>query len=475
MRELFAVALAEDGTSVVLATSPDARDGRFRLAVDERLEAALRGELQRAEDLAPPRESAVTPREIQARLRTGESMEQIAADAGVDVARVARFGGPVFSERTQMIDSARAATLVRGRRGPSAVPLGVAVDERLARLSGLRADTVAWSTVRQGEGTWLVEVSYVVRGRAKTCRWRYDPHVRTVTAADPPSADLAHLEAVPDRPALHPPPATVVDPGPELLAAGRTPGVLAPTHRAPTRASDKDARATGSRTATAGGSSRTTAGRGARSASRTTAPIKVGSSRAAASTAVGTSARTASPAAVGKPAKTGAGRVPATTTRTAVKKSTRVPAKTPRPRGTVDDAGAAGVELPAAGPTTASIGPEPVALRVVPSVERPGVRPAPGHVPDAGQNDSPGPSGAVDPGDTATASSAAQVMQPSTRAVPAPGQIVRPARTGKRASVPAWADVLLSTSAREDDEPVTARTAEDDATPPARGRDGSRG
>jgi hypothetical protein len=53
VRELHVVALSEDGRHVVLATRPGTASGEFRVALDERLTAAVRGELPPRRD-APP-------------------------------------------------------------------------------------------------------------------------------------------------------------------------------------------------------------------------------------------------------------------------------------------------------------------------------------------------------------------------------------------------------------------------------------
>lgn len=191
MRELHVVALSEDGRSVLLATTKDASTGGFRVALDAKLAAALRGDLPRAGEQAV-RDSTLTPKEIQSRLRAGESPEQIAAEAGVAVARVERFAGPVLSERERIVDEVRAAHVTRHRRGPSLLPLGDAVDAALAGTASLRADSVVWTARRLESGHWLVQVGYTARGRARTAGWVYDPSTRSVTASDPASAALGH-------------------------------------------------------------------------------------------------------------------------------------------------------------------------------------------------------------------------------------------------------------------------------------------
>ena len=193
MRELHVIALSEDGRSVVLATSKDATSGGFRVVVDARLVAAVRGQLPRpGEDEV--RESALTPKDIQTRLRAGESPEQIAAAAGVPVARVERFAGPVASEFQLIITQVQAGHVVRGRRGPSVLALGAAVELHLASTPSLRPESVVWSTRREEEGTWLVEVGFVARARQRTAGWRYDPKLRSVTPVDAESAAFGHVE-----------------------------------------------------------------------------------------------------------------------------------------------------------------------------------------------------------------------------------------------------------------------------------------
>ena len=193
MRELHVIALSEDGRSVVLATTKDASSGGFRVAVDARLIAAVRGELPRPGEEAV-RDSALTPKEIQTRLRAGESPEKIAAEAGVPVARVERFAGPVASEFQLIITQAQAGFVVRGRRGRSVLPLGPAVEQHLAATPSLRPESVLWTTRREDEGTWWVQVGYLARARQRTAAWRYDPKQRSVTPVDADSAAFGHIE-----------------------------------------------------------------------------------------------------------------------------------------------------------------------------------------------------------------------------------------------------------------------------------------
>ena len=192
MRELHVVALSEDGGSVLLATTRDATRGGFRVAVDDRLAAAVRGDLPRpGEQLV--RDSTLTPAQIQSRLRAGASAEQIAREAGVPVARVERFSGPVLSERARVIDAAGAAHLVRGRLGRSVLPMGAAVTAALEGSSGYREDSEDWTTRREEDGRWTVTVSWFARARIHTASWTWDPSGKVLLAVDPAAAALGHV------------------------------------------------------------------------------------------------------------------------------------------------------------------------------------------------------------------------------------------------------------------------------------------
>lgn len=190
MRELYVVAVSEDGRHVVLGSSKS--KGTHRVRLDARLVAAVRGEL------GADHTADLSPKEIQARLRAGESVEELARSAGMAVTRVERFAGPVAGEMARMIDEARGGFVVRGRLGRSAVPLGRAVDAQLADHA--RPESVSWTTFRDDDGRWRVQVAWVARGRARTAAWQYDPHRKTLEAVDAGSAALGHVDTNPAPP-----------------------------------------------------------------------------------------------------------------------------------------------------------------------------------------------------------------------------------------------------------------------------------
>jgi len=134
MQELRLVAVSEDGSYAVLAVP--GRGGRFSLAIDDRLRTVARGQFSRLAQYEIEVESPLRPKEIQDRIRAGETADEIADVAGVPIERVRRFEGPVLAEREYRAQEAQRAT-VRGQGDSGPGPrLGDIVAERLAESGG---------------------------------------------------------------------------------------------------------------------------------------------------------------------------------------------------------------------------------------------------------------------------------------------------------------------------------------------------
>src|SRR5438874_12974145 len=104
MRSLRVVGLSEDGKSVIC--EDPARSERFTVPADERLRAAARGDITRLGQIAIELESQMRPREIQTRIRAGESVDQIAVASGLPVNKVERYAYPVLLERSRTAELA---------------------------------------------------------------------------------------------------------------------------------------------------------------------------------------------------------------------------------------------------------------------------------------------------------------------------------------------------------------------------------
>jgi len=181
MQELRLVAVSEDGSYAVLVVP--GRSGRFALPIDERLRTVARGQFSRLAQYEIEVESPLRPKEIQDRIRAGETAEEIADAAGLPIDRIRRFEGPVLAEREFRAKEARQAS-VRGRGESGPGPrLAEIVAERLSE-AGASIDEVDWDSRKRQDGNWQVQLAYTVAGRMYMAEWVYDPRSKHVTPDD---------------------------------------------------------------------------------------------------------------------------------------------------------------------------------------------------------------------------------------------------------------------------------------------------
>src|SRR5687768_10685586 len=139
MPKLFLVGITPDHRALVLSEHARAKRGDMVLEIDDRLlEAIDKAQRLRTFDEGHRLESAalpskrvfingdgtsaprLTPREIQQRLRSGESIAAMARSSGTDEAWIRRFAAPVLAEQSKVIERARAGTFTKRGVGPSA-------------------------------------------------------------------------------------------------------------------------------------------------------------------------------------------------------------------------------------------------------------------------------------------------------------------------------------------------------------------
>jgi len=187
MADLELIGLHEDGEHLVLA----AADGqRYKLHIDEPLRAAVRRDRPQLEQIRAEQAGTPSPREIQARVRAGQSAEQIAQESGLAVEHVRRFEGPVLAEREFVAEQARGT---RVGRDPGAPVLGDLVVDRLA-ARGVDPESVAWDAFRETGGGWTVVARFPVEDNAREARWSYDASARAVHAEEDEARWLSETE-----------------------------------------------------------------------------------------------------------------------------------------------------------------------------------------------------------------------------------------------------------------------------------------
>jgi hypothetical protein len=183
MRPVRFVALSEDGQAMVLA---DEVGRLLALPIDDRVSGALTHEghpipagtavaVLHAD--APP---SLSPRDIQARIRQGESAEDVARIAGVPVDRVLRYAGPVLQERAMLAQHARRTRL---KTSDSGAPLAEVVDSRLAQ-HGIDTEKISWDAFRREDGTWRIVATWPSGKATAQAIWDLDKGRQVVSPHD---------------------------------------------------------------------------------------------------------------------------------------------------------------------------------------------------------------------------------------------------------------------------------------------------
>ena len=201
MRELKVVGLDVDGKRIICEC--DSSGEKFILRPDDRLRAAVRGDnigpSQPPSDAEVP--SVLRPKEIQAKIRAGASVEQVASAAGVEIERVQRFANPVLLERSRAAELATAAHPVLAD-GPSVLTLLETVTSALV-ARGLDPDATGWDAWRNEDGRWTVQMGWKAGMSDNVAHFRFTPgaHGGTVTAFDDTACELINPDfARPLRP-----------------------------------------------------------------------------------------------------------------------------------------------------------------------------------------------------------------------------------------------------------------------------------
>jgi Protein of unknown function (DUF3071) len=190
MTDLRLVAVTPERSHLVLE---DSESNQFRVAIDQRLVAALRthpsfkssgppSTSPKSGQLEIALESQLSPREIQARIRAGRGIDEVAAAAGISTERIERYATPVLAEREHVTEQARLAP-ARRASGGNAPRLGELVDARLAEQK-VAADSVHWDAWKGDEERWTVHLGYLSGARERVAEWTFDTRGRVLAAAN---------------------------------------------------------------------------------------------------------------------------------------------------------------------------------------------------------------------------------------------------------------------------------------------------
>ncbi|HEV2369031.1 MAG TPA: septation protein SepH [Acidimicrobiales bacterium] len=232
MQQLHLVGITTELDGLIFSTRRGARSGSFVVPIDAELLETLSQADRRRREAAPADsaealpsgvsarrlrtsirpESRLTPREMQARLRAGHSIAQVARVAGVEEDWVEGFAAPILAEHARTLDTALAMKAVKARVGESALSLAESVRVNLHDKGvPLMPTPEGWSVQTLGEGCWLIKFEYVSRRRRQVAEWELDVPNHELLARNRVASDVGYVASarrrVPPPPPPPPPPA----------------------------------------------------------------------------------------------------------------------------------------------------------------------------------------------------------------------------------------------------------------------------
>jgi hypothetical protein len=187
-RFLTLLGVTPDGRHLRLADPHEPAGPEFTVEIDARLLAALGVQpATRPEHPVPTSrsdgsakvetqmDSQLRPRDIQARIRAGETPEQVAAAAHTTVDKVMPYAAPVLAEREHVAERAQRSSIRRpaGEAPHGARTLGDAITDHLHGRN-VDPDVVAWDSWRREDGRWAVTGRFTVQGRDGLAELTYD-------------------------------------------------------------------------------------------------------------------------------------------------------------------------------------------------------------------------------------------------------------------------------------------------------------
>ena len=189
MTELRLDGKTEDGNHLSLV---DTDGNNFSLRISDTLRATVNQPRLASVPAVDPTAS-IPVKEIQRRLRAGESFEQIAREGQTTVDKVERFAGPIMQEREYILNNARQLIM---RKDAHRADLTFS-DVILAKLAprGVAIDQISWNTWRLADGTWHIELHFPNRDGNGIATWNFDLSRRALDASDDNGAWLIDEDA----------------------------------------------------------------------------------------------------------------------------------------------------------------------------------------------------------------------------------------------------------------------------------------
>ena len=206
MQDLRLVGVHDDGEHLLVSGTGGEM---FQLPIDEALRAALSRTPAKAASGVGSEPIAMSPRDIQARIRSGATAADVAALSGIPLAKVQRYEGPVLAEREYVAQQARKIEVAspsaghdsyRSFFGDQPATLDDMVVHRL-RAHGIEPSSVEWDSWRRPDGSWNVVARFEAKpgahaaiGEEPPAMWTFSPARKSLQNANRWAQQLSELE-----------------------------------------------------------------------------------------------------------------------------------------------------------------------------------------------------------------------------------------------------------------------------------------
>jgi hypothetical protein len=186
VQRLHLVGFTTDHQGLIFSVRRGAKSGTYVVPLDERLLEVIEDYRNGPDDPADsgPKhpEGGLTVREIQARLRRGRTIAEVAQAAGREESWIARFAPPVFAEQAEVIRAVREAR-ASGSETTTRESLYRDLADRGVEESADELDE-KWRARHLHDHVWLVTFRHTWQGRDHESRWEVDEDTGTVRAVE---------------------------------------------------------------------------------------------------------------------------------------------------------------------------------------------------------------------------------------------------------------------------------------------------
>ena len=153
MSELRVTGRSEDGTHLLLT---DSEDHEFTLRISDNLKATINQ--PRLASVPTENQPIISIKDLQARLRAGMAIDDLAREIDWSYEKVERFAGPILQERSYILSIAN-SVVVKNAGSRDAKTFLEVVTARLS-ANGVSPELLEWNTHRRDDGQWVIRLSY---------------------------------------------------------------------------------------------------------------------------------------------------------------------------------------------------------------------------------------------------------------------------------------------------------------------------